>query len=175
MIGAPAEQATAISPTEIECPSVVQGPAPRFMPYCEEEECETLPMPNEEPEQLPMPRIDEDENGGGDQGNLPCGCPRPCSGPCGGHCPYSTLLPDSMPGTTQPIPPAACPHTEKSCPDMPHGDEESSEPEDLSLRRKLNIFHSHDCDEFCPRHADVDTMEYRSSDRHLYDYGPGSL
>jgi hypothetical protein len=43
-----------------------------------------------------------------------------------------------------------------------------------SAKPRLRLFGSQD-DEYCPEHPEIDTMEFRPSDRHLYDYGPGSL
>jgi hypothetical protein len=43
-----------------------------------------------------------------------------------------------------------------------------------AVHRKLGIFGCHD-DENCPEHPEIDTMEFRPSDGHLYDFGPGSL
>jgi hypothetical protein len=40
--------------------------------------------------------------------------------------------------------------------------------------RKMSIFQDHG-DESCPLHPEIDTMEFRPSDGHLYDYGPSSL
>jgi hypothetical protein len=40
--------------------------------------------------------------------------------------------------------------------------------------RKLSIFPDHG-DENCPVHPEIDTMEFRPSDGHLYDYGPSAL
>ena len=104
-----------------------------------------------EPEMLPMPQIDSAPE------CTPCtneSTPK-CDGPCHHK--------------------GCCPHTDKACPATPRGEEEPSEAAHTSVRRKLSIFHIYDCDDACPKHPDVDTMEYRSSDRHLYDYGPGSL
>jgi hypothetical protein len=60
------------------------------------------------------------------------------------------------------------------CVGYPAGTEAPSKLIHGSLRRKLSIFPDED-DENCPLHPEIDTMEFRPSDRHLYDYGPGSL
>jgi hypothetical protein len=63
-----------------------------------------------------------------------------------------------------------CPYTgrcypEKAAPKSHGGEEDSEAPAP----------HGKGCDkgEGCPKHPEVDTMEYRKSDGHLDDYGPG--
>jgi hypothetical protein len=55
------------------------------------------------------------------------------------------------------------------------GEEESEEPGPRKTHGQTHPFKDGEGDEGCPAHPEVDTMEFRPSDAHLYDWGPGPL
>jgi hypothetical protein len=164
----PVEHTEAVS-SAIECPAIVPGAAPTLMPHCEDgEECESLPMPTEEPELLPMPHLDEDDADGMSLEFVPV---KEAEMLKTGD---NTATPEqAMPKCDEHCPAAGCPHTGKTSP-RTHGSEEPNELSHKSALHKLKIFHDGEDEDYL-EHFDVDTMEFRASDRHLYDYGPGAL
>jgi hypothetical protein len=60
------------------------------------------------------------------------------------------------------------------CIGCPAGMENLKETFRHAMHQKLHAFGSQD-DEDCPEHPEIDTMEFRPSDCHLYEFGPGSL
>jgi hypothetical protein len=158
--------------SSVECPVDDAPAAPPTMPSCtEEESCELLPMPAPMVEVLPMPHEEEQESG--------------CA-----HAEKTTFLEiikrcwqeQSHKMIEMMKPAAAAPAEERPKPEASPCDvKDSTKPEEQSasatsnsVRRKFAIFR-HDSDEATPRHPEVDTMEYRASDRSLDDYGPGPL
>jgi hypothetical protein len=137
-----------------ECP---QGPgaAPLTMPGAE---AELLPLPTEvSPEVLPAPK--EEAVPEGDE-------PTPGeeeSGPAK----EAKAAPDDGPRASPCTPPCG-----PRCPSA------APEPNTVSHRsalKKVHLFTRPAGDEGAAPHPEVDTMEYRPSDRRLYEYGPGSL
>jgi hypothetical protein len=163
-----------------ECPPCASA-APTVMPYCEgeEEACEMLPMPAREAETLPMPRKVEEE----EEGEQPDACSeQECIGELFRRCveeqlgkPRTDAAPalDSPPTGCPPLHPCQPPGKQRGS--TAPGSEGPSEASGRAVRRKLSIFTNPSSDEGCPRHPEVDTMEFRPSDRCLYDYGPGPL
>jgi hypothetical protein len=142
---------------QAECPASATGAAPATMPQCEEdEEYELLPMPRIDAETLPMPTAEEQENGIIDPSKEVI-------------CPFEEVPFDCRHKDENPC----CPHHCQPSGEGTPGGEEASEAV-KAVRRKLSIFKTTG-EDGCLEHPDVDTMEFRPSDRHLYDYGPGPL
>jgi hypothetical protein len=160
-----------------ECPPGIAA-GPTVMPYCEadEEPCEMLTTPTPEAEILPMPSLVEEETGCQDTHSEtpPVSEPAPGTTECqeAPHhdyiitCPYTGKSYPSCPGS-QPCQPKCKPAAPPS--------EEASETHSRALHRKSSLFRNTGSDEVSPCHPEVDTMEFRPSDRLLSDYGPGPL
>ncbi|HZY87324.1 MAG TPA: hypothetical protein VFE78_20985 [Gemmataceae bacterium] len=147
-----------------------RAPAPAHMPYADEGEepagaadaapaqpkCECLKvffkkLFKKSEDQPAAAEAEDGETKGEGEADYHRYHPEHHSGCPANYCPYT--------GRCYPEP--SSPHTKKS-----HGGEEDSE---------APATHGKGCDkgEGCPKHPEVDTMEYRKSDGHLDDYGPG--
>lgn len=186
-----APQAAPVNSTDIiELPATVAA-APENMPLCED--LVELPMPTlaeeeeEEEQESPTPaqnwaarlmswfRCETQEN------------PKPVAETPEPPMPQETPACPSE-GSMVPVCPrhhGGCPYTGGGCyrpnyppirQDQSGGEEASEEGISPALQKIRRIKNRANIDlDRCPTHPGVDTMEYRSSDRKLHEYGPGPL
>jgi hypothetical protein len=174
-------------------------------PCEDSEDAELLPMPKPEPEVLPMPHPEEEQEetgwmdlseeqllnyfrrgleNQGESENKDEATPPGLGLPPAPEGREDADRHQDYPG----CPHGGCPRSGKpgaACPSQPAGEEmrpaghQAEEPSDHvshSALRKLSIFRDHVPDEEPRTHEpEVDTMEYRSSDLQLYDFGHGPL
>jgi hypothetical protein len=190
------QSSVALDPAS-EYPGEVVPAAPSTMPPCEDD-IELLPMPKPVAELLPMPHEDEEQEScdwmdlneeqllnyfrrgieemPGSAGKADSDAHPEWREDRDRHqdypaCPHGGCSPSGKPGS-------ACPHQPAGDSVHPagHSSEDPSEHVTHSALRKLSIFREHTLDEdFGTPHPEVDTMEYRSSDKPLYDFGHGPL
>jgi hypothetical protein len=181
----------------VECPAGGPTECPLTMPLCDEEACEKLGMPCSEGD------VEEQEEAGvgstgaveklfrlfekavkkSEEGAIDPAAPvsqaPECRQDCHQHhhysgCPYTGHGSMYCPtGSYQPPMPATQP-----APLTQPGAEEASEPgkpeQHSSALEAIRRFSTRSVEEAVPPAA-IDTMEYRTADGQLYDYGPGSM
>jgi hypothetical protein len=120
---------------DAECPPSDRAQvAPTRMPFCDEDEFETLPMPTVADDSEEQ---EESEAGATGSANQLLRF-------------FQRMLKKNTPA-------------------------EGGSEEKKSGINKVRVFKWMPADEWLPIHLDIDTMEFRPSDRNLHDYGPGTL